>query len=149
MDDWRVYAACRGMDSNLFYPQSGQMPRDEAIDACGKCEVSDECLAYAIKYEDRGFWAGTTGSERASLREALQITLERRPYQIWPRDPCGTYGGYQRHRRAGEEACAICKDANARRTEFWEDRPPGERHGKKRDEANGHQADQDGPATLL
>jgi hypothetical protein len=26
---------------------------------------------------------------------------------------CGTYAGYQRHRRVGEEACAACRAASA------------------------------------
>jgi hypothetical protein len=29
------------------------------------------------------------------------------------RQPCGTVAGYRRHRKAGEDACQPCKDANA------------------------------------
>jgi hypothetical protein len=38
--------------------------------------------------------------------------------------PCGTYGAYQRHRKAGEEPCQPCRDANAQYTrEFRRSRP--------------------------
>lgn len=41
--------------------------------------------------------------------------------------PCGSYGGYQRHKKAGEQACDGCREANrrymqARRAERPEER---------------------------
>lgn len=30
-----------------------------------------------------------------------------------PLSPCGTIGAYQRHLKAGQEACAACKEARA------------------------------------
>jgi hypothetical protein len=30
----------------------------------------------------------------------------------WPTPKCGTQGGYQRHKRAGEDACDPCKEAH-------------------------------------
>jgi len=35
---------------------------------------------------------------------------------------CGTNGGYQQHRKHGEEACQPCKDANAAYVKEWRSR---------------------------
>jgi hypothetical protein len=36
---------------------------------------------------------------------------------------CGTYGGYQRHRRRGEQACTECRRANRDYTRTLRQRP--------------------------
>lgn len=41
-----------------------------------------------------------------------------------PIAPCGTYGGYQHHKKAGESACEPCLEANRRyRSTYRRDRP--------------------------
>lgn len=45
----------------------------------------------------------------------------RVPEQAAPRDlpACGTYRGYQQHRKAGEKACRACKDARRDYMRDW------------------------------
>ena len=46
-----------------------------------------------------------------------------------PKPPaaCGTYTGYQRHKRAGEEACEPCRAANAAHQKAWRAGHPSQR----------------------
>jgi hypothetical protein len=41
-----------------------------------------------------------------------------------PLAPCGTFGGYQRHKKAKEEACDQCRDAQRRYTAEWRKKTP-------------------------
>lgn len=124
------------MDPELFFPFQRERVSPDARAACAGCAVKKACLEHALRFEDMGFWAGTSAAERERLREAAGIPLERRNYQIWPRPACGTAAGYQRHRRAGEEACVDCKRAH---TELIQERypdrfhsvPTGKRHEAK------------------
>lgn len=66
--EWRRSAACRGRDTNLWYPDGGQ--RHNALEAkavCHGCPVRAECLAFAIKHRERGVWGGLNEYERAKL----------------------------------------------------------------------------------
>jgi WhiB family transcriptional regulator, redox-sensing transcriptional regulator len=74
---WRLRAACRNVDSAVFYPSDGERPperdaretRAKAI--CGGCPVIGQCAAYAIRYGERyGIWGGLSERERDAL--ALQ-----------------------------------------------------------------------------
>ena len=78
---WRDLAACRGMDTDLFYLQeniggpgrgkgiSGEKERiDLAKKICSTCNVREECLEYALEYSpDYGVWSGLTPGERRSI----------------------------------------------------------------------------------
>jgi WhiB family redox-sensing transcriptional regulator len=74
---WRLRAACRHVDSAVFFAPDGERPpqrdaretRAKAI--CGGCPVIHQCAAYAIRYSERyGIWGGLSERERAAL--ALQ-----------------------------------------------------------------------------
>ena len=66
-DDWRQDAACRGTDTDSFYPAQGEEAR-VAKKICRKCRVSSECLAYSIKMNDgNGIWGGLGEGERRRL----------------------------------------------------------------------------------
>ena len=44
---WRKHAACRGMDTNLFYPEqgyNGHAKQRQAQAVCAACPVKAECL---------------------------------------------------------------------------------------------------------
>ena len=71
---WRLRAACRHVDSAVFFPPDGERPpqrdaretRAKAI--CGGCPVIRQCAAYAIQYGERyGVWGGLSERERAAL----------------------------------------------------------------------------------
>jgi WhiB family redox-sensing transcriptional regulator len=72
--DWRLEAACREVDPELFFPDPGQAPQAAAAKAvCAGCAVRGPCLAAALHgpqaHQDHsGIFAGTTASQRVQLR---------------------------------------------------------------------------------
>jgi WhiB family redox-sensing transcriptional regulator len=72
---WRFLAACRGEDSSLFFAPSYFERREEknererkAKEICGRCQVIDDCLEYALKTrESHGVWGGMNEQERRAL----------------------------------------------------------------------------------
>jgi WhiB family redox-sensing transcriptional regulator len=75
--------ACHGSDPELFFPISVTGRSTPQIDAakavCGRCVVSDDCLAYALRVMPDGIWGGTTREERIAVRHRL----------VRPRVPAG------------------------------------------------------------
>jgi WhiB family redox-sensing transcriptional regulator len=74
-EDWRSRAACRFMEPELFFPISdsgrGQEQAAEAKAGCAGCEVRRECLAFAVRTEERhGIWGGMTEQERYPAGQA-------------------------------------------------------------------------------
>lgn len=68
--EWMNDAACRGMDSELFFPGRGEATADvKAI--CGACPVRVECQDYAIGTEQFGIWGGLSERERKRIRTRL------------------------------------------------------------------------------
>ena len=79
---WRLRAACRHIDSAVFFPPDGERPpqrdaretRAKAI--CGGCPVIRQCAAYAIQYGERyGVWGGLSERERTALAPGPCRTL--------------------------------------------------------------------------
>jgi WhiB family redox-sensing transcriptional regulator len=67
--DWRLLAACRHADPDLFFPVSGSGPSlDQVIQAkviCAGCPVRLQCLAFALATrQDHGVWGGMSEEER-------------------------------------------------------------------------------------
>lgn len=76
MRNWRAHAACRGMETELFFPVSevagsARVRRAKAV--CESCPVRDACLAEALAARDvHGVRGGMTGPEReAAARGGL------------------------------------------------------------------------------
>lgn len=69
--DWQLLAACRGMDSSIFYSPAGERGRrrrereERARDICAGCPVRRECarMAFSTK-ETYGVWGGLSEAER-------------------------------------------------------------------------------------
>jgi WhiB family redox-sensing transcriptional regulator len=81
--DWRLAAACRDLDPDLFFPVGATGPSvgqiAEAKQVCDACPVQRNCLSWAIKhYQAYGIWGGTTERERQALRTAVNVR-QRRP----------------------------------------------------------------------
>jgi WhiB family redox-sensing transcriptional regulator len=87
---WRLRAACRQVDSAVFFPPDGERPpqrdaretRAKAI--CASCPVLRQCAVYAIRYGERyGVWGGLSEREREALALrpdlALAIVPQPRP----------------------------------------------------------------------
>lgn len=73
--NWRGYAACRGADPRLFFPDSadGEAPDrgERAKRLCGGCPVRVACLDWALATgQELGVWGGTAAGERRAMRAA-------------------------------------------------------------------------------
>ena len=68
---WVVQAACRGADTNLFFPERGDVDAVRAAKAiCASCPVLESCRRHALATpRERGIWGGLTDSERAKVRQ--------------------------------------------------------------------------------
>jgi WhiB family transcriptional regulator, redox-sensing transcriptional regulator len=72
--DWRLEAACREVDPELFFPEPGHVPQAAAAKAvCAGCVVRGPCLEAALhgpqaREDHAGIFAGTTASDRVRLR---------------------------------------------------------------------------------
>lgn len=70
--DWRAEAACRGMDTELFFPVTDQGPCvlqiRQAKAVCYGCPVTQECLSWALRTrQEFGVFGGMTEQERDHL----------------------------------------------------------------------------------
>ena len=75
MSGWQFRAACRGEDSALFFAPNYFEKREQknareakAKVLCGRCEVRDVCLDYALRIrEPHGVWGGMNETERRAI----------------------------------------------------------------------------------
>jgi WhiB family redox-sensing transcriptional regulator len=68
--DWRNYAACREIDSELFFPNPGDFVGAATARAvCVRCPVMQACGNWALdRNEKAGVWGGLTEDERERMR---------------------------------------------------------------------------------
>lgn len=67
-EGWMRESVCAQTDPELWYPETGQSLRS-AKRICRTCPVRDECLAYALKHDERfGVWGGLSERERRALK---------------------------------------------------------------------------------
>ena len=65
---WKLRSACRGMETDIFYPEHGKS-NATAKAVCESCTVQDQCLDAALARPERhGIWGGTTERERRDMR---------------------------------------------------------------------------------
>jgi hypothetical protein len=85
---WITQAACRGLDTDLFYPEAGE-PTAMARAVCDSCPVSIQCLEHAIvNREQHGIWGGTSVRKRRNPALALENLRKRIEYlQIMALEP--------------------------------------------------------------
>lgn len=66
---WHERALCAQTDPEAFFPEKGGSTR-EAKKVCASCEVSSECLEYALAHDERfGIWGGLSERERRKLKQ--------------------------------------------------------------------------------
>lgn len=80
--DWRVDAACKGMDTNLFFPEGRKghiniKKSAEARAVCARCPVRPECLRDNL-HEVYGIWGGMGVRERRALRAEKAKEADRK-----------------------------------------------------------------------
>ncbi|MEU3058543.1 WhiB family transcriptional regulator [Streptomyces griseus] len=73
MDNWRLHAACREEDPDLFFPIGSTGPavvqEAEAKTVCRSCPVQAACLEWALENgQDSGIWGGLSETERRALK---------------------------------------------------------------------------------
>jgi WhiB family redox-sensing transcriptional regulator len=70
--DWRNKGACTDEPPELFFPLGNAGPAATQIAAakavCGRCPVTERCLAWAMAHEDHGVWGGLDEFERRERR---------------------------------------------------------------------------------
>jgi len=69
--NWRLSAACRSIEPDLFFPVSSAGPSleqaSQAKAVCACCLVRRQCLAFALRTRQRhGIWGGLSADERAA-----------------------------------------------------------------------------------
>lgn len=66
--DWKADAACRNLDTKLFFPDS-ESETGRALAICSECPVREACLDFALRTrQNDGVWGGRTEPERRRLR---------------------------------------------------------------------------------
>ena len=80
MSNWRELAACRGMGTEIFFPERGE-DTDAAKAICDVCPVTEECLEEQMRLRvsgaDFGVWGGTSARQRKAL------SIQRRKEREW------------------------------------------------------------------
>jgi WhiB family redox-sensing transcriptional regulator len=72
IQEWIDDAACRGEDTNLFFPERGgevHSKTKKAVAICNECAVRQDCLDYAMRLGlKNGIYGGLSGNQRRSLK---------------------------------------------------------------------------------
>lgn len=64
---WRSLGACRGLDPEMFFPDT-EDKADEAKSICQGCDVRIACLEHALASREKvGIWGGTSERERRRI----------------------------------------------------------------------------------
>lgn len=74
-DDWRLRAACKDTDPDLFFPIGTTGQAIDQIEAakgvCRACDALESCLEFALATnQESGVWGGTSEEERRKVRKA-------------------------------------------------------------------------------
>lgn len=70
-EPWTQSALCGQTDPEEFFPEKGGSTR-QAKSICRGCEVSAQCLEYALKHGERfGIWGGMSERERRRLASGI------------------------------------------------------------------------------
>jgi len=65
---WIKDAACKGMDTNIFFPERGAVGSIRlAKQTCEGCPVKTQCREYG-EMERFGFWGGVSSIGRSRIR---------------------------------------------------------------------------------
>ena len=102
--DWQLLAACRGVDSSLFFHPEGERGaarsarETSAKEVCMRCPVRAECAAHALAVRepygrlgraDRGRARGTDGPGPQPAGDDARLRRERRGPRAFRRDGIG------------------------------------------------------------
>jgi WhiB family redox-sensing transcriptional regulator len=99
---WRKQAACREMDTDMFFPDRGTSTAD-AKSVCLRCPVRIDCLTYSLEAAEKfGIFGGSSERQRRTLRTQMSLgltarkaaeqfipTIRERVYDTTPKGPQG------------------------------------------------------------
>lgn len=71
MDAAEERPGCLDTDPEVFYSDKQGESYHQARIICRACPVITECAAYAVKWEDDGYWGGIAPRDRARIRWAI------------------------------------------------------------------------------
>jgi WhiB family transcriptional regulator, redox-sensing transcriptional regulator len=75
---WEQQARCRSHDPEMFFAPCVRTER-KAKAVCGRCPVSQACLAFALESRTEfGIWGGLNGKERRRLLRRLAASSDWR-----------------------------------------------------------------------
>lgn len=80
--DWRMLAACKEEDPELFFPVGSTGPAAlqvaQAKSVCHRCPVAQDCLDWALRTgQDSGVWGGLEEGERRALKRRKARSMLR------------------------------------------------------------------------
>lgn len=75
---WLPRAACADMDTHLFMQPDRADATRAALTVCAGCEVTEECLDYALRYRVPGVAGGLTEAERENYRRKRRRVRSKR-----------------------------------------------------------------------
>lgn len=77
-NDWRKDAACRKLDTAIFFADDAQnVAKAKAV--CAACPVREACLDFALTTrQDDGVWGGLDENERRRARRRRQEAARRK-----------------------------------------------------------------------
>ena len=85
--EWQLLAACRGMDSTVFFSPSGERGSERrnrekvARAVCRRCRVQDACARFAlVTRQPYGVWGGLSESEREAYHRPRASPNEASPH---------------------------------------------------------------------
>jgi len=91
-ENWRTFANCRGIDTNLFFPvrgdSGGSIGKARAL--CLKCPVKRRCLVVALEQEPDSF--GIFGGTTAKGRRVIRRMWKRNPDYLYTAEAEQKYG---------------------------------------------------------
>jgi WhiB family redox-sensing transcriptional regulator len=69
--EWMDQANCVGTDPEAWFPGKGGRVSGVQRAVCRNCEVSAQCLAYALERGCGGIWGGKTERERRLIKREI------------------------------------------------------------------------------
>lgn len=67
-NNWREKAACRGMDTAIFFQKYKYVPT-ALVDLCSQCPSRLHCLEFAIRNDlPNGIYGGLNGPQRKAIK---------------------------------------------------------------------------------
>lgn len=116
-DVWQQYGK---HPVDMFYPEGPVTlaQRRDIESVCEGCPVRGDCEYWGLLYEEHGYWGSRTPRSQRQRRGEQGITVHapevdhehgRQVIGTFILPGHGTIERYNRHRRAGEQACDACR----------------------------------------